>query len=834
MRSLRARPLPRVGLFDRLLDRRRFPVLPRHGDGRPAEGGAPMVCRMIFEELCVLATGEIVCSCGDPAGLAVYGNVHRDLIEPIFRGRRYRRMRRWQLEAAPGSFCPVVRSRCGGRVSRATALDTEAGRAIRVLQLEPTSRCDLRCPGCPVSNFRVDRSYRGDRTATLPLATMLRVVDQLPDLEKLLFYDFGEPFLHPEAIPFLREIRRRRPDVTVHTSTNGLAFAPGAIEALAGEALADRVVFSIDGASEASYRRYRRGGSFGKVRDALDALCAACDRAGTRDRVDVVWQYILFDWNDGDDEIARARRLAAEAGARLSFVVTHTPGASRRYVDGSPETARLLAGGDAYEALTCDARMKHLWSHGGVAGDRYRACLSSAARAVAGPAGREVLLAVGVRNGGRLPWGTSGPAVRLGLRLRTVGGRVLRELPGVAIAPPELPPGASVALDARVPLPDAPGRYELFVDVVEEGVCWFSDRGSAPLALPLEATATRRSERRDEARDDCGEGGAADEEPEDDSLGEGADPDTPEHLARQPGPDQEERHDEALPRDRDEDAPERCEGRQERPHRGGDDEAGDEERKPRLLVGADDERRAQDARHDPERPRQLHRRRHRERLRAVARGRADDARGVVDREAGPEAEGPLVEVEEVPDRREEEERRRIEGEDGRQRNGDLLALRLHDRRHRRDRAPAADRRAERDERREGPRGSGEAAEEGAEGERQGDPHDGVDGGARPDPDDRPEAEAEAETDDGHLEERLREGGRPFRRGVPGEEAEEDPRRQGHRRPDPREEARGGEREEEGRPGAAGEGETRHARRTPGEAAAGGIGGFSPVPGWDER
>jgi hypothetical protein len=44
-----------------------------------------------------------------------------------------------------------------------------------------------------------------------------------------------------------------------------------------------------------------------------------------------------------------------------------------------------------------------------------------------------------------------------------------------------------VVVEARVPLPEGPGRYELFVDVVEEGVCWFSDRGSAPLALPLEA-----------------------------------------------------------------------------------------------------------------------------------------------------------------------------------------------------------------------------------------------------------------------------------------------------------------------------------------------------------
>ena len=73
-----------------------------------------------------------------------------------------------------------------------------------MLQLEPISHCNLACPACPVTQFDADPSYRDDRAAILPLATMLDVVDQLPDLEKILFYNFGEPFLHPDAIEFLR------------------------------------------------------------------------------------------------------------------------------------------------------------------------------------------------------------------------------------------------------------------------------------------------------------------------------------------------------------------------------------------------------------------------------------------------------------------------------------------------------------------------------------------------------------------------------------------------------------------------------------------------------
>ncbi len=155
----------------------------------PHDHSASMVCRMVFDELCVLANGDMVCSCGDPAGLRVYGNVHSDRIADVYNGPLYQEIRNWQLRSKPDSWCPVVGSLCGGRISRATAVDGATGRAVRMLQLEPISYCNLRCPACPVVHFDIDSAYAEDRANILPLETMLEVVDQLPDLEKILFYN---------------------------------------------------------------------------------------------------------------------------------------------------------------------------------------------------------------------------------------------------------------------------------------------------------------------------------------------------------------------------------------------------------------------------------------------------------------------------------------------------------------------------------------------------------------------------------------------------------------------------------------------------------------------
>jgi SAM-dependent methyltransferase len=51
--------------------------------------------------------------------------------------------------------------------------------------------------------------------------------------------------------------------------------------------------------------------------------------------------------------------------------------------------------------------------------------------------------------------------------------------------PKPVAPGETVTLAFRVRAPERPGRYRLAVDLVEEGVAWFSDAGVAPLTLRL-------------------------------------------------------------------------------------------------------------------------------------------------------------------------------------------------------------------------------------------------------------------------------------------------------------------------------------------------------------
>ena len=66
--------------------------------------------------------------------------------------------------------------------------------------------------------------------------------------------------------------------------------------------------------------------------------------ARSREEVEEYWRYILFNWNDTDEEMERARQLAVEIGVdRLSWELTDHPETAdpRRFVPGSADLASI-------------------------------------------------------------------------------------------------------------------------------------------------------------------------------------------------------------------------------------------------------------------------------------------------------------------------------------------------------------------------------------------------------------------------------------------------------------------------------------------------------------
>jgi len=95
-----------------------------------------------------------------------------------------------------------------------------------------------------------------------------------------------------------------------------------------------------------------------------------------------------------------------------------------------------------------------------------------------------------IRNSGDTLWLT-GQTVRAGvvmpgLKILDEDGGTVLELHGHPLLPRAVAPGQSVALDIQFVAPDKPGKYTVKIDLVDQHVCWFEERGSQPLVFSFE------------------------------------------------------------------------------------------------------------------------------------------------------------------------------------------------------------------------------------------------------------------------------------------------------------------------------------------------------------
>ena len=121
-------------------------------------------------------------------------------------------------------------------------------------------------------------------------------------------------------------------------------------------------------------------------------------------------------------------------------------------------------------------------------------------------AGQIIVVPISVRNGGTMTWSWGGGnPFRLGYRYYR-NRKMLPLLPAKDLrtdVPDDVMPGQTVVIPARIALPDEPGNYTLELDLVQEGVTWFKERGATVLTRWLTVEPPQpdeQSARRDDVK----------------------------------------------------------------------------------------------------------------------------------------------------------------------------------------------------------------------------------------------------------------------------------------------------------------------------------------------
>lgn len=173
-----------------------------------------------------------------------------------------------------------------------------------ILQVEPTSRCNLHCRVCPVG------TGLGRGSGDMAPALFQRIVDEAREYALLmLFWDWGEPFLHPDACDMIAYARAA--GLRVIASTNGHVFAdPRRADQVVSSGL-DVLVFSVDGITQETYQHYRAAGNLDKVIAGVRNVVDAKRRRGAMAPL-VNLRFIVMRHNE--HEIPRLKDFAAGLG----------------------------------------------------------------------------------------------------------------------------------------------------------------------------------------------------------------------------------------------------------------------------------------------------------------------------------------------------------------------------------------------------------------------------------------------------------------------------------------------------------------------------------------
>ena len=191
------------------------------------------------------------------------------------------------------------------------------------IRIEASSVCQLKCPSCP-TGLGINKSSEVGH-GFLKVEKFRQLLAENPWLKRVELSNWGEIFLNKEIAEVFKVAHAA--GVAVHAS-NGVNLNNATEEALEASVKyrVEKFTCSIDGASQATYSQYRRGGCFENVIENIRKINSYKKKYAT-DYPKLVWQFVIFGLNEKEIPVARemAKSLNMKFKPKLSWDENFSP-----------------------------------------------------------------------------------------------------------------------------------------------------------------------------------------------------------------------------------------------------------------------------------------------------------------------------------------------------------------------------------------------------------------------------------------------------------------------------------------------------------------------------
>ena len=177
-----------------------------------------------------------------------------------------------------------------------------------MIRLDFCSRCQLRCIECGQATGKW--WVNGLKPRSLQTDNLTKLIETNPQIKLIETGNQGEAILNPNFAELLMICKSHNVETQLKTGVNFNYVSDATLEAIVDCGMKE-LSFSIDGASQATYKQYRIGGNFDQVVENIRRLNAVKKSRGSK-RPALRWQFVVFGHNE--HEIEKAREMAKTLG----------------------------------------------------------------------------------------------------------------------------------------------------------------------------------------------------------------------------------------------------------------------------------------------------------------------------------------------------------------------------------------------------------------------------------------------------------------------------------------------------------------------------------------
>jgi len=254
-----------------------------------------------------------------------------DFVEDFYQSAPFKRIREMQLMGLtpfPGICEQCIFLDMEGKIDTAL-INSE----VEWFQWEPSFLCMLDCQWC--SGLRT-KGFNPEKNHVLPFGPFRKIIDSLADrgfrLDKGNLCGYGEPTINKDVWEMVELVKKKiGGDILLSTNGNG-PFS----EKIITSGLT-KIKIAIDGIDQAIYSRYRKHGKLDRVINFTKSIAKHKEKLHSN-TPSIIWQYILFNYNDSDEDLLRFQKIAGDLGVnQIRIVHTRTSNYSSRNPEDFPK-----------------------------------------------------------------------------------------------------------------------------------------------------------------------------------------------------------------------------------------------------------------------------------------------------------------------------------------------------------------------------------------------------------------------------------------------------------------------------------------------------------------